>query len=155
MPCANGTSVLLRFDSMSKFAEYLLHCASHRNAEQLTLCKLTITKMQQLENRNLNLENRQHENANVNLHTRKLQSSTVHSEVKDDHMKNSTTTKYAHDTESSHAEHSQQIESEKNVALICEICSKTCNNSYDLNLHQEKCKEKQTFVCKSCTIHIS
>ena len=151
MPCANGTSVLLTFDSISKFAEYLLHCASNRSAEQLTLCKVTITKMQQLECRDLNLENRQHQNANLKLHTRKLQSNTVHNEVKDDHMKNSTTTKCSQDTKSKHAEHSQQIESEQNVALMCEICSKILNNLYNFNLHKEKCKEKQTFICKNCS----
>ena len=46
MPCANGTSVLLAFDSISKFAEYLVQCASiHRHAQQVTLWKLNITRV--------------------------------------------------------------------------------------------------------------
>ena len=97
--------------------------------------------MQQLECRDANFENGEHQNANLKLHTGKLQSNTVHSKVKDDHTKNSTCRK-CEQTKNEHIEHSQQIESEQKVALICEICSKTLNNLYNLNLHKEKCKEK-------------
>ena len=45
MPCADGTSVLLTFDSISKFAEYLVQYASTCNAEQVILCKLIVTRM--------------------------------------------------------------------------------------------------------------
>ena len=123
MPCANETSVLLSFDSIFKFAEYLLHCASNHNAEQLTLWKVIITKMQQLEYRDPKLKNREHQSANLKLHIGKLQFNTVHNKMKDDHMKNLANTKCSRDTESEHIEHSQQIESEQNVALMCEICS--------------------------------
>ena len=71
--------------------------------------------------------------------------------MKDDHMKNLANTKCSRDTESEHIEHSQQIESERNVALMCEICSKTLNNLYNFNLHKQICKEKQTFICKNCS----
>ena len=150
MPCANGTSVLLTFDSISKFAEYLLHCASNHNAEQLTLWKVIVARMQQLECRDANFENGEHQNANLKLHTGKLQSNTVHSKVKDDYTKNSTFRK-CEQTKNEHIEHSQQIESEQEVALICEICSKTLDNLYNLNLHKEKCKEKRIFICKICS----
>ena len=71
--------------------------------------------------------------------------------MKDDHMKNLVNTKCSQDTESEHIEHSQQIESERNVALMCEICSKTLNNLYNFNLHKQICKEKQTFICQNCS----
>ena len=151
MPCANGTSVLLSFDSIFKFAEYLLHCASNRNAEQLTLWKVIITKMQQLEYRDPKLKNGEHQSVNLKLHIGKLQSNTVHNKMKDDHMKNLANTKCSQDTESERIEHSQQIESERNVALMCDICSKTLNNLYNFNLHKQICKEKQTFICKKCS----
>ena len=47
MPCANGTSVLLVFDNMSKCAEYLVCCANTRHAIQFSMWKLMVTKMQQ------------------------------------------------------------------------------------------------------------
>ena len=86
MPCANGTSVLLAFDSISKFAEYLAQCACECHAEQLTLWKLNITRMQQFKCRDSNLKNGELQNANLKLNTGKLESNTVHSEVKDDHI---------------------------------------------------------------------
>ena len=70
--------------------------------------------------------------------------------MKDDHTKNSTFRK-CEKTKNEHIEHSQQIESEQKVALICEICSKTLDNLYNLNLHKEKCKEKRIFICKICS----
>ena len=148
MPCANGISVLLSFDNISKFAEYLVLCASvHHHAEQLTLWKLNISKMQQSEYRDSNLKN-----ANIKLHTGKHKSNTIHSEVKDDPKKNSTITNCSEETESEHAEHSQQIESEQKVALTCEMCSKKLDNSYNLKLHREKCKRKaQKFICRTCS----
>ena len=48
MPCADGRSVLLRFDNASKCAEYLVLCANFHNVIQLSVWKLVITtKMQQ------------------------------------------------------------------------------------------------------------
>ena len=150
MPCANGTSVLLSFDSVSKFAEYLVLCASvHRHAEQLTLWKLNISKMQHSEYRDSNLMNAEHQNANIKLHTGKHKSNTIHSEVKDNPKKNSTITNCSEETESHHTKHSQQIESEQKVALTCDMCSKKLDNSYNLKLHEEKCKKKaQKFICE-------
>ena len=61
--------------------------------------------------------------------------------MKDDHTKNSTIRK-CEETKNKHIKQLQQIESEQKVALMCEICSKTLDNLYNLNLHKEKCKEK-------------
>ena len=47
MPCADGTSVLLVFDSISKYAEYLVYCANARHAIQLSMWKLVVTEVQQ------------------------------------------------------------------------------------------------------------
>ena len=47
MPCADRTSVLLVFDSISKYAEYLVYCANARHAIQLSMWKLVVTEVQQ------------------------------------------------------------------------------------------------------------
>ena len=51
MPCVDGTSILLMFDSISKCAEYLVLCANARHAIQLSMWKLVVTKMQQYQYR--------------------------------------------------------------------------------------------------------
>ena len=142
MPCADGTSVLLTFDSISKFAEYLVQCASIHNAEQVTLCKLIVTTMQQFHQcTDSNLMNGKHQNANLNLHIGKHELSMVYSEVKGDHIKNSVITKCSQVTESEHAKHPQENEDEQKVTFI----------SHSLNLHEEKCKKSQKLICKTCS----
>ena len=47
MPCADGTSVLLVFDNISKCVEYLVYCANVCHAIQLSVWKLVVTEMQQ------------------------------------------------------------------------------------------------------------
>ena len=49
MPCADGTSILLIFDSIFKCAEYLVYCANARHAIQLSVWKLVITGIQQFQ----------------------------------------------------------------------------------------------------------
>ena len=151
MPCANGTFVLLAFDSISKFAEYLVQCAStHRHAQQITFWKLNITKMQQDQCTDPNFKSEGHQDANSKLHTGKLESKVVHSKAKNDHMKKSTIKKCSKETDREYTKHSQ-TESEHKLTLICDICSKTLDNLYNFNIHKEKCKGKKTFICKICS----
>ena len=160
----------LHFDSISKFAEYLVQCGSvHRHAQQLTLWKLNITRVQQDQSRDPNV-NVGHQDANSKSHTAKRESKVVHNKAQDDYIKNSTITKCSQETDSEHTKqetdrehtkHSQETKSEQKVTLICDICSKTLDNLYNLNFHKEKCKEKnlhkvkckekQTFICKICS----
>ena len=49
MPCADGTSILLTFDSIFKCAEYLIYCANAHHAIQLSVWKIVITEIQQFQ----------------------------------------------------------------------------------------------------------
>ncbi|MCG8625530.1 MAG: hypothetical protein MJE68_26470, partial [Proteobacteria bacterium] len=140
MPCTNDTCVLLTFDNIHKFAEYLVQCASVRHAEQLTFSKLIVTRMQQDQCGDPNFKTERHLNANSKSHTRKHESQVINRTARDDNMKNSTITKCSQDTES-----------ERKVTLVCDVCSETLDSLYNLNLHKEKCKEKQTFNCRICS----
>ena len=96
MPCADGTSVLLVFDNMSKCAEYLVYCANARHAIQLSIWKLVVTKMQQyqcgekvlkfpIKPPQINFEpsvtysNKEHHSINMKSHTSKIENGNPHS----------------------------------------------------------------------------
>ena len=49
MPCADGISILLTFDSIFKCAEYLIYCANAHHAIQLSVWKIVITEIQQFQ----------------------------------------------------------------------------------------------------------
>ena len=82
MPCADGTSVLLVFDNMSKCAEYLVYCANARHAIQLSMWKLVVTKIKTPQ---MNFEpsvtffNEEHQSTNKKLHTSKIENGIPHS----------------------------------------------------------------------------
>ena len=96
MPCADGTSVLLVFDNMSKCAEYLVYCANAHHAIQLSMWKLVVTEMQQyqygekvlkfpIKTLQMNFEpsvafsNEEHQHTNMKSHTSKIGNRVPHS----------------------------------------------------------------------------
>ena len=96
MPCADGTSVLLVFDNMSKCAEYLVYCANAHHATQLSLWKVVVTKMQQyqciekvlkfpIKTPQINFEpsdrfsNEEHQSTNMKSHMSKIENGIPHS----------------------------------------------------------------------------
>ena len=100
MPCADGTSGLLVFDSISKCAEYLVYCANACHAIQLSLWKIVVTKMEQnqcvekvlkfpIETSQINFEHsdtfssEEHQSTNMQSHTLKIENQIPHSKRTD------------------------------------------------------------------------
>ena len=80
MPCADGTSVLLVFDSMSKCAEYLVYCATSRHAIQLSMWKLVVTKTPQMNfEPSVTFSNEEHQSTNIKSHTSKIENGIPYS----------------------------------------------------------------------------
>ena len=87
MPCADGTSILLTFDSIFRCAEYLVFCANIRHAIQLSVWKLVITRIQQFQHdyKVLKFSTRTPETSSISC-TTILQDRTHHSEITDDRI---------------------------------------------------------------------
>ena len=90
MPCADGTSILLTFDTIFSCAEYLVYCANARHAIQLSVWKLVITGIQQFQHGYKVLKNstRTPETNSISCITI-LQDRTHHSKITDDRIPHS------------------------------------------------------------------
>ena len=90
MPCADGTSILLTFDSIFSCAEYLVLCANVRHAIQLSVWKLVITRIQQFQHgyKVLKISTKTPAINSISCITI-LQDRTHHSEITDDRIPHS------------------------------------------------------------------
>ena len=145
MPCANGRSVLLSFNSTSKCAQYLVQYANSRHVIQLSILKLLITRMKQYQYRDnifkfqiktpqinsahqhsVTFSKEVHKGTNMKSHTSKLQKKTPHSKITDDNIT-----------------HSEATNNEKKPTAIHKTYSKQLDNLCNYNSHKEKSKQKQ------------
>ena len=143
MPCVDGKSVLLTFNNTSKCAQFLVQCANSHHAIQLSIWKLSITRMHQYQCRNKDFKfqiktpqinsahsvmfsREEHEETNMKSPTSKPQKKTPHSKITEINITQS-----------------EVMNNEKKLTAIYKTYSKQLDNLCNYNSHKEKSKQKQ------------
>ena len=158
MPCADGRSVLLAFNNISKCAEYLVRCANSRQAIQLSIWKLMITGIQQYQCRDkafkfqietpqissthsITFSKEEHKSINMKSHTSIPEKRTHHSKISDNKR-----------THSEIITDFEEINNEKKSSPICKTYLKQLDSLCNYNSHEEKSKNKQeTIITYKCS----